>query len=120
MDRLEKAARGALADLGERGRTTRVPAKARAAVVACTRAQRAAGVPWRDIAGSLGLSPESLRRWLAAATEKPGRQRAAPLVAPVRVRPEAVSRGLALVTASGHRIEGLTLDDALVALRVLS
>ena len=51
MDRLEEAARTALAELGERGRTTRVPAKARAAVVACTREQRAAGAPWREIAG---------------------------------------------------------------------
>ena len=98
----------AVAALGERGRTERVPEPARGKVVEYARAQRACGKSWKTIAGEVGLSASGLQRWL----------REAPHLAQVKIVPdrERDAREVSLISPRGYRIEGLTLDQALHAL----
>lgn len=61
------------------------------------------------------MSAESLRRWTAAKT-------VAPALIPIEVVTEPTderSDGLRIITAAGHRIEGLTIADAIAVVRVL-
>src|SRR5437867_12809306 len=58
-----QVARAALAGLGPRGRTTRIPAGVRARVLAYTRRQRAAGASWQTVASAVGVSASALKNW---------------------------------------------------------
>jgi hypothetical protein len=122
MDRLEVQAREAVRGLGRRGRTQRVPPAVRERVVVYARAARARGVSWRGIAKAVGLSTSGVQRF---ASEKPTARPAA-LVAvalrPVRpaTREAAAPSSLTWVTPSGHRLERLSLEDAVALLRALS
>jgi hypothetical protein len=108
----------ALAALGKRGRTTRIPDDVRAMVVRYARQQRRRGVSWRTIATKLGLSATAMQRW-AKRSERSRPRRAAALV-PVQVREERLEeRGLAVVTPSGARVEGLSLAAAVHVLQQL-
>jgi hypothetical protein len=108
----------ALAALGKRGRTTRIPDDVRAMVIRCARQQRRRGVPWRTIASELGVSASAMQRW-AKRRERPRTRRAAVMV-PVQVREERLEeRGLAVVTPSGVRVEGLSLEAAVHVLQQL-
>ena len=108
----------ALAALGRRGRTTRIPDDVRAMVVRYARQQRRRGVPWRTIASELGLSASAMQRW-AKRRERRHLRRAAAIV-PVQVREERLEeRGLAVVTPSGVRVEGLSLEAAVHVLQQL-
>src|SRR2546425_11480039 len=55
--------RAAVAALGQRGRTTRIPDAVRARVLTYARRQRAAGHSWVRIARAVGLSVGSLKHW---------------------------------------------------------
>lgn len=101
-----KAAHAALERLGVRGRTTRIPDDVRRPVLSYVTAARAERVSWREISEELGLSRTVLQRWLRARAE-PGRR-----LRPVRVRVPVPSRSYRLVAPSGHRVEGLSLEDA--------
>ena len=59
--------RRAVAALGERGRTERVPDGGRGKAVGYSRAQRACGMSWKAIAEEVGLSASGLQRWLQEA-----------------------------------------------------
>ena len=108
----------ALAALGKRGRTTRIPDDVRAMVVRYARQQRRRGVPWRTIASGLGLSASAMQRW-AKRHQRPRARRATAMV-PVQVREERPEeRGLAVVTPSGVRVEGLSLEAAVHVLQQL-
>ncbi len=108
----------ALAALGKRGRTTRIPDGVRAMVLRHARRQRRRGVSWRTIASELGLSASAMQRW-AKRRERPRARRAAAMV-PVQVREERLAeRGLAVVTPSGIRVEGLSLEAAVHVLQQL-
>jgi hypothetical protein len=61
MESLEKQAKSAVAALGKRSKTSRVPANVREIVLDYAREQRAAGVSWRDIATTVGLSSVATR-----------------------------------------------------------
>ncbi len=101
----------ALAALGKRGRTTRIPDDVRAMVVRYARQRRHRNVPWQTIASELGVSASAMQRW-AKRRERPRPRRAAAMV-PVQVREEPLEeRGLAVVTPSGLRVEGLSLEAA--------
>ena len=111
--------RAALAALGKRGRTTRIPDEVRGLVLRYARQQRRRGVPWRTIATELNLSASVMQRW---AKQHTGRRirRAAAKVLPVQVREERFEeRGLAVVTPSGARVEGLSLTAAVHVLQQL-
>jgi hypothetical protein len=110
--------RAALAALGKRGRTTRIPDDVRAMVLGYARRQRRRGASWRTIASELGLSASAMQRW-AKRHARPRARRAAAMV-PVQVREERLEgRGLAVVTPSGVRVEGLSLEAAVHVLQQL-
>jgi len=120
MDRLEARAREAVRGLGRRGRTQRIPSGVRERVVAYAQEARARGVSWRRIARAVGLSAAGVQRFAQARRA----ERRAALV-PVRVpAPVAetlpTSEGLRLVSPSGHRVECLSLEDAIALLRALA
>jgi hypothetical protein len=119
MDRLEVQAREAVRGLGRRGRTQRIPAAVRERVVAYAERARAQGRSWRRIAKSVGLSAAGVQRFVNA---KPPARRAA--LVRVAVRPQASEASsaaprLVWVTPSGHRLERLSLQDAVALLRAL-
>src|SRR3989442_13658734 len=57
------SARAAVAALGPRGRTSRIPDAVRAEVLAYARRERAAGRSWTRIAHVVGLSAGALKNW---------------------------------------------------------
>jgi predicted transcriptional regulator len=97
----------------------RVPTTVRAR--ATTHAlRRRDGATVREIAEELGLSHETIRRWTKTAT------RAAQPV-PVRVvagrtaeSTKADVRAVSIVSPTGYRVEGLSLEEAALLLRSLA
>ena len=110
-----KSARGALARLGERGRTTAVPSEVRAVLVAYAAEQRDRGRAWATIAKEIGVSNSALIRWSQRGA------RVCERAMPVEVRAEKAREGttVVLVSPGGYRIEGLERSEALAALREL-
>ena len=110
-----KKARGALARLGERGRTTAVPGEVRAILVAYAVEQRDRGRAWATIAKEIGVSSTALIRWSQRGVRVCGG------AVRVEVRPEKAREGttVVLVSPGGYRIEGLERSEALAALREL-
>lgn len=107
---------------GSRGYSAQVRANA----VTLIRTRRAEGVGLGACAEELGISTVTLRKWLKAAdgdTPSQSAQDASPPAAASPWRPVALSTNaspaaaqLSLTTPSGYRIEGLNLEQALVAL----
>ena len=110
-----QVARRALARLGERGRTTAIPAEVRELLVGYALAQRERGRSWAAIGEALGVSSSGLIRWSQrSVTRHEG-------AVPVEVRVEEPSDGtvVTLVSPAGYRVEGLGVTEALAALREL-
>src|SRR2546422_10161674 len=110
-----RSARAAVAALGPRGRTSRIPDAVRAEVLAYAHRERAAGRSWAGIAATVGLSAGALKNW--AQKPAPGR----PLV-PVAVAtpaPAGPRAALVVVSPGGYRVEGLDLATATALLRAL-
>lgn len=117
MDRELENLRRAVSRI-ERGRGHRYPKPLRERVIGWARARRQRGARWHQLAREIGISAESLRRWVLL--EAP----CAPALVPVEVvaharECSATDRPLCLVTRAGHRIEGLSIADALELVRVL-
>jgi hypothetical protein len=112
--RISGELRRRIAAIHRRRRPTgrRYPAELRAAVVSHARAARSAGVSVRATAKALGVPYPTLAGWLH---DEPVRFRE---VAVGRPFPE-VGRGLHLVTAQGHRVEGLNREDLAFVLQRL-
>jgi hypothetical protein len=96
----------------ERGK--RYSPELRGRIVAFAASRREEGASWESIAIELGLSTETLRSWRAA--EAPSGSHA---MVPVHVVAERDRRAVSIVSVGGHRIEGLSLDDAVYVLRAL-
>ena len=111
-----QAARAALAGLGPRGRTTRIPAGVRARVLAYTRRQRAAGASWQTVASAVGVSASALKNWSRLAL--PARRLVPVVVSPAGTEPS--SSVLAIVSPAGYRVEGLDVATATALLRALA
>lgn len=77
--------------------------------IAFAKEQRRSGASWASVAGDLGLNFETVRRWC---------EKARPLRA-VEIVDEPVGEGVSIVSASGFRLEGLTLEQAIAAMRAL-
>jgi hypothetical protein len=109
-----RAVRAAVAALGQRGRTTRIPDAVRARVLAYARGERAAGRSWTWIARQVGLSAGALKTW--SRTPPPART-----LVPVDVAATAPmpSPPLVVVSPAGYRVEGLDLTAASALLRAL-
>jgi hypothetical protein len=119
MDRLEVQAREAVRGLGRRGRTQRVPTPVRERVVAYAREARARGVSWRRIARAVGLSPSGVQRFAHVMPSPPHASLVPVVVQAPTSESSHAEAGLTLLTPSGHRLERLSLEQALVLLRVL-
>ncbi len=113
---MEASARGAqraLRSLGRRGLRERVPDAVRAEVLRYVEEARHAGRPWSEITASLRLSKSALTRWRRRAGSR-GRT-----LRRVRVESALASRGVSVVTAGGHRVEGLSLAEAVEVVSAL-
>lgn len=115
---LRREARRALRECGPRGRTTRVPEKARRAVVAYVAAARGEARAWRRICEDVGLSESVLRRWSAEPDVGDERVSLVPVkvVADSRVENDAQQRSrfndaITLLTPGGYRVEGLGVEQ---------
>ncbi len=111
-----REARRVLEELGERGRTSRVPNGARRAVVAYVEMARSEGLSWRRVVEAVGVSETALRHWCEEddageaiellPVEVIGDEGAVPGAGPPR------SIGAAtLVSPGGYRVEGLGVDQ---------
>jgi len=109
-----RGARAAVAALGQRGRTQRIPDTVRARVLAYARRARAAGQSWARIAQHVGLSVGSLKKW--ARTPPPARW-----LVPVAVTAasEVSAAALVVVSPGGYRVEGLDLPTTTALLHAL-
>jgi hypothetical protein len=115
MDREAARIRGLVRAAGPRGRGARLPDEVRRELIAFARRRRRDGVGVRRIAAATGVSTESIRRWTAR--DEP-RTTARELVA-VEVLAEAAPAPigtLSVCSPSGYRIDGLTLEQAVVVL----
>ena len=99
------------------------PDALRARAAAWARAQRDVGATWREISAAIGVPAETLRRWTSTTARDASHAHALVPIEIVR-DPEAENhragaRGVRIITAGGHRIEGLTTADAIAIVRVL-
>ena len=118
MEETATRLREAILALGRTKRNTPVPAPLRAEVMAFVTEQRRAGARWASLAQAVGLSASGLKRWSQCEAPSPGWG-----LRPVFVREErggSAHRGLVLVLSQGHRLEGLSREDALVMLGALA
>lgn len=101
------------------GQGHRLPPDLAASAAAWTKQALASGVGVKAIARALNVTPETVRRWRAAArTDAPA--------ALVRVEvvdeppaPSPCARIFSLVAPDGHRVDGLHLDEVATLLRAL-
>jgi hypothetical protein len=86
-----------------------------AGVVEFARVRRDEGASYKQVATELGLRFETVRRWCMGAV-------AARTLKRVEIVDDSrASRvGVCIVCPSGHRLEGLTLEDAITVLRALA
>jgi transposase-like protein len=98
-----------------KGPSRRYSRELKARIVEVARAQRAQGASWEKLSKQLGVSLESVRRWCAmASTKRPVRMQRVRVVAE-----RSTARGVSVISAGGHRIEGLTVQEAVTVLRAL-
>ena len=113
MDRELRNLRRELATV-ERGRGRRYPEALRQRIAGWARRRRGEGASLREISGDLGVSPEGLRRWSAAAAAP-----AAPTLRPIEVVAKSDSREhdreIRIVTPYGARTRS-TEDELLRAI----
>lgn len=115
MDREAARIRGLVRAAGPRGRGARLPDEVRRELIAFARGRRCDGVGVRRIAAATGVSPESIRRWTAG--DEPRSTVRALVAVEVLAEVVPVPMGtLSVCSPSGYRIDGLTLEQAVVAL----
>jgi hypothetical protein len=113
-DRQASLVRDAVASLPS-GRSRRYSPTLKTRILDVVRASREQGASWEQLAEQLGVSLETLRRWYVAHPPKAARR-----MRRVRVVGEQERLGgMSVVSASGHRVEGLTLDQTIALLRAL-
>src|SRR5262252_2473451 len=101
--------------LHQPARGKRYPDELRGRVVGYALSRREEGASWVTIATELGLMFETVRRW----SIDPNKRSASRSMKPVEIVPDD-REGLAIVTPSGVRAEGLTLAHVIAVLRALS
>jgi hypothetical protein len=100
---------------GERGRGKRYDEGLKQRTIAWAMKRRREGASWSVIADELSIGFDTVRRWCV--TVKSSKSRA---LVPVRIVTGATeSRGVSVVSASGHRVDGLSLAEAATILREL-
>lgn len=76
--------------------------------------QRREGRTWGELGTELGVRGETLRRWCVGRNRVAGAMRAIEIVAP-----ESTTAAVSVVSPSGLRVEGLSVQDVIVLLRSL-
>mgnify|MGYP001189060059 CR=1 FL=1 len=111
----------------ERGRGKRIAPSVRRLVLAHVARRQRGGDSLRVLSAELGIGFETLRRWLAApasaSTRQRRRKRPPAALVPVAVVPAltaARARLVSVVSPSGYRVDGVTLDEAALLLRALA
>ncbi|MGH7279984.1 MAG: hypothetical protein ACRELY_00545 [Polyangiaceae bacterium] len=95
------------------GRGRQIPAEWKARAKAWARKAHEAGASWDSLGAEIGVHGKTLREWCTEASGK--RLRRVRVVAEDRVE-----RKVSVVSPSGFRIEGLTLEDAAMLLQTIS
>jgi len=113
MDDELSALQDALSKLDARGRGKRYPKDLKQRLIDYVRRQRDGGTTWAILSDQLGLPATTLSKWLKP---KPPPDSSAAFV-PVVVADDAQQEHVAIVAPNGWRIEGLTLERALVLIR---
>jgi hypothetical protein len=99
----------------EPGRGRRYSAALRARIVDLVRERRGQGVSWSQLSEQVGVPLDTLRRWCVGETGAVNSR-----MRRVQVVAERKPAGIVnVVCASGHRVEGLTLEQAIALLRAL-
>ena len=111
MDHELSELRRALAELGPSGPGRRVPQRLRERMLVAIRRRHQGGASLRQLGEALGLTAETLRRWLDTVDEAAS---ATPRPTPVALvdTPDQTRTVLSLVTPSGFRVEGLSVETA--------
>lgn len=115
MDREAARIRGLVRAAGPRGRGARLPDEVRRELIAFARGRRGDGIGVRWIAAATGVSPESIRRWTRC--DQP--RSTEPELVAVEVVAEVAPAGIGTLSVrspSGYLIDGLTFEQAVVAL----
>jgi hypothetical protein len=103
----------------ERGRGTKYPIALRLRAGEWIRQQVAAGAPLRTAAERIGVERETAARWLRRRRRERSPLPTAPMT-PVELADEpSGDRRVVVISPSGFRVNGLTLDEAATLLRVL-
>lgn len=80
--------------------------------------RRREGRSWQSVANELCVRVETLRRWCVGC--EPGASRPSVVrLRPVEVVAEPATRELSVVSRSGLRVEGVTLEDVVALLRAV-
>jgi hypothetical protein len=116
MDREARWLREQVVRCGPRTRGARVPAALRAQIAAYAQQRRGDGASCAGIAAGVGVSTESIRRWV---TPRPVTTERA-LVAVHVVDAAPAGERLAVVSPTGYRVDGLTLGQVAALLRQLA
>ena len=104
----------------ERGRGRKYAEDLRRRITAWCRQRRAAGAGLRELSVEIGVSAESVRRWLMTAAESDATAlRPVEIVAATEQVPRDADPTIRIVTPRGYRIEGLAIGDVIAIVRVL-
>ena len=104
----------------ERGRGRKYAEDLRRRITAWCRQRRAAGARLRELSVEVGISAESVRRWLMGAEESDATAlRPVEIVAATEQVPRDGDPTIRIVTPRGYRIEGLAIGDVIAIMRVL-
>lgn len=98
----------------DRGRGRRYPAVLRERITAYAKSRRDDGEGWATISDELSVPWETLRRWSL------GAKRSSAMVPVEVIAPTVVAEGVAVVSPTGWRLEGLDVREAVAVLRALS
>jgi hypothetical protein len=97
------------------GRSRRYSPGLKTRILDVVRARREQGASWDQLAEQLGVSLETLRRWFVGHPPKVKRRMRRVQVVAERER----TVGVIVVSVSGHRVEGLTLEQTIELLLAL-
>lgn len=119
VEQLRVEFRKAVAEAGERGRTTAYPLELRAIAVAYVEARTAQGVNGMAACRELGIGRDTFLRWRRSLATPP-RPEDLPSFRPVEIAAPAAATALVVHGPLGLRIEGLDLASLAALLRTLA
>lgn len=106
---------------GRPGRGARYPEVLQAEAVSIVQKELARGASLAEVSRRLGIGPATLGRWLESPPSGSADLRPVELIEAEQASddPSGTDGHLVLVTAGGHRVEGLHLDEVALLLEAL-